>query len=40
VLDDLVQEVRRGEALALKAALHVRHRYQDGVYPSGVYLGA
>jgi hypothetical protein len=38
VLDDLVEEVGRGEPLALQPPLHVRHRYEDGVYPSGVNL--
>jgi hypothetical protein len=31
VLDDAVEEVPRGESLALKAALHVGEREQDGV---------
>jgi hypothetical protein len=38
VLYYLVEEVGGGQALALQAALHVRHRYEDGVYPSGVHL--
>src|SRR5215211_44846 len=38
VLDHLVEEVGGGEALALQAALHVHHPYEDGIYPSCVYL--
>jgi hypothetical protein len=40
VLDHLIEEVSRGEPLALKAALHVRHREEDGVHPSGFDLRA
>ncbi len=40
VLDDLVEEVARGQALALQAALHVGQRQQDGVDLAGVDLRA
>ena len=38
VVDDVVEEVPRGQALALKASLHVGERQQDGVYLPGVNL--
>src|SRR5215217_8665765 len=40
MLDHLVEEVARGETLALESALHVRHREEDSVYISGFDLRA
>ena len=39
LLGDLFEKVVGGQAFALQAALHVGHRQQHGVYPSGLYLG-
>src|SRR5215210_702552 len=38
VLDHLVEKVGRRQTLALQASLHIRHREEDGVYSSGLYL--
>jgi hypothetical protein len=40
VLGHLVEEVARGQSLALEAALHVRQGEQDGVDPARVELAA
>jgi len=39
VLDHIVQEVGRGELLALQPPLNIRHRDEDRVYPSGLDIG-